>query len=71
MLSSHHHAAFDWSKEDRVDDPPMFRSLQRQWHSVHHVKEEAVAKGAAPKGTERTKTTSHMPTNWSPWMWME
>jgi hypothetical protein len=69
MLSSRNRRFF-WAKSDRVEDPPLFRSLAQRWRPL--IPRTRVAERDEQTHTQQTTRTSggeQTAARWTPWLW--
>lgn len=69
MLSSRK-TRFQWSKQDRGSDVPLFRSMAQRWKpTVHHRDPDLTEaiKSPSPSPEPRPAETP----SWTPWLWVD
>ncbi|NVO12796.1 MAG: hypothetical protein HXX10_02050 [Rhodoplanes sp.] len=71
MLSSRK-TRFQWGKQDRSNDPSLFRSMAQHWHPTvrtHAADADDAVKVSSPILDPNT-TGNEAPT-WTPWLWVD
>lgn len=71
MLSSRK-TRFQWSKQDRGSDVPLFRSMSQHWHPTvrpHAADSDNVVKG--PSSVVDPNANGKEALTWTPWLWVD
>lgn len=71
MLSSRK-TRFQWSKQDRGSDVPLFRSMSQHWHPTvrAHAADAEDAVKVSSSIVDPHANSKEAPT-WTPWLWVD